>query len=94
MMTERNHDEDDLRDLSKLSAEELARRLRDHFAAVGGLACAGEVEIAREAVRRARRAEGKPLAAAAKRRWAAACSWRRPRGRIAGGSLPVDGHAA
>jgi hypothetical protein len=28
--------EADLRDLSKLSAEELARRLRDHFAAVGG----------------------------------------------------------
>jgi hypothetical protein len=41
----------------QLSADELARRLRDHFAAVGGLACAGEVEIAREAVRRARRAE-------------------------------------
>jgi hypothetical protein len=40
-----------------LSPEELARRLRDPFASVGGLACAGEVEIAREAVRRARRAE-------------------------------------
>ena len=49
--------EDDLRDLSKLSAAELAGRLRDHFAAIGGLACAGEVEIAREAVRRARGAE-------------------------------------
>jgi hypothetical protein len=42
---------------ASLSAEELALRLRDPFAAVGGLACAGEVEIAREAVRRARRAE-------------------------------------
>jgi hypothetical protein len=49
--------EDDLKDLPKLRADVLARRLRDHFAAVGGLACAGEVEIAREAVRRARRAE-------------------------------------
>jgi hypothetical protein len=49
--------EEDLKDLTCLSAEDLARRLRDHFAAVGGLACAGEVEIAREAVRRARRAE-------------------------------------
>jgi hypothetical protein len=49
--------EDDLCDRSKLSAEDLARRLRDHFVAVGGLTCAGEVEIAREAVRRARRAE-------------------------------------
>jgi hypothetical protein len=48
---------EELKDLPNLSAEELAQRLRDHFAAVGGLACAGEVEIAREAVRRARRAE-------------------------------------
>jgi hypothetical protein len=48
---------EDLKDLAKLSADQLALRLRDHFAAVGGLACAGEVEIAREAVRRARRAE-------------------------------------
>jgi hypothetical protein len=47
--------DDDLRDLSKLSAVELARLLRDHFASVGGLACEGEREIAREAVRRARR---------------------------------------
>jgi hypothetical protein len=36
---------------------ELTRHLPDHFAAVGGLACAGEVEIAREAVRQAKRAE-------------------------------------
>jgi hypothetical protein len=48
---------EDLKDLTKLSADELALRLRYHFAAVGGLACAGEVEIAREAVRRAKRAE-------------------------------------
>jgi hypothetical protein len=48
---------DGLRDLSKRSAEELARRLRDHFAAIGGLACEGEWEIASEAARRARRAE-------------------------------------
>ena len=38
--------EDGLRDLSKLSADDLALRLADHFAAVGGLACAGKVEIA------------------------------------------------
>jgi hypothetical protein len=48
---------DDLKDLAKLSAAELARRLKGHFDAIGGLACAGEVEIAREAVRRARGAE-------------------------------------
>jgi hypothetical protein len=41
---------------SRRAAEDLALRLRDHFAAVVGLACAGEGEIAREAVRRARRA--------------------------------------
>jgi hypothetical protein len=41
----------------KLSAVELAERLRDHFAGVGGMACEGELEIGREAVRRARRAE-------------------------------------
>ena len=49
--------DEDLKDLPNLSAEDLARRLKDHFNAVGGLACPGEVEIAREAVRRARRAE-------------------------------------
>jgi hypothetical protein len=38
-------------------ADDLALRLRDLSAAVGGLACAREVEIAREAVRRAKRAE-------------------------------------
>jgi hypothetical protein len=48
---------DELRDLSKLSAEEVARRLKGHFDAIGGLVCAADVEIARELVRRARRAE-------------------------------------
>jgi hypothetical protein len=47
--------EEDLKDLPKLSADDLALRLRDHFTAIGGLACAGGVEIGREAVRRARR---------------------------------------
>ena len=49
-------DEDD-RDLSKLSAAELAVRLRDHVNAISGLAGEIDWEIARELVRRARRAE-------------------------------------
>ena len=45
----------DTKPLSGLNAAELAEHLRRHFAAVGGLACATEAELAGELVRRARR---------------------------------------
>ena len=49
--------DEDLRELSKLSAGELAERLREHFNAIGGLVGKSDVEIARELVRKARRGE-------------------------------------
>jgi hypothetical protein len=47
----------DLQCLSRLSAEELADRLRQYFESMGGLTFDSDKEIARECVRRARRAE-------------------------------------
>jgi hypothetical protein len=44
-------------DLPLLTADELADRLRAHVEECGGLITAQDVEVARECVRRARRAE-------------------------------------
>jgi hypothetical protein len=56
-LREVRHPDEELRDLSALSAEELTRTLADYFQAVGGLTGDSEREIARELVRRARRPE-------------------------------------
>jgi hypothetical protein len=55
---------DHMADLPSLTADELAERLRVHVEACGGLISAEDVEVARECVRRARRAEQAERAAA------------------------------
>jgi hypothetical protein len=51
------HPDEELRDLSALSAEELTRTLAGYFQAAGGLTGDSEREIARELLRRARSLE-------------------------------------